>query len=131
MTDSGGLIERDLGEIGQRLREIHQRDLRIEQMLDVNQKHLAVLEPVEGSLLLFESTGLRQTGGEMSSQRLFVRSQFRFSEVFQNRKQIFEAQTQEVVPQEVARADRMSGQIHSLLAGGNKNHPSRNPLFPH
>src|SRR5262245_3464695 len=54
VTDSGGLVERDLGEIGQRLREIHQSDLRVEEMLDIDQKDLPILEPVEGFLLLLE-----------------------------------------------------------------------------
>src|SRR5262249_2702775 len=81
VTDPGGLIERDLGEIGQRLREIHKRDLRVEQMFDIDQKNLAVLEPVEDFPLLLESTRPRQTLGEPSSQRLFARSQFGFSEV--------------------------------------------------
>src|SRR5262245_14944864 len=56
VTYPGGLVESDLGEIGQRLREIHQRDLRVEQMLDIDQKDLAVLEPVEGFLPLLKST---------------------------------------------------------------------------
>src|SRR5499426_3743702 len=56
VTYPGGLVEGDLCEIGQRLREIHQRDLRVEQMLDIDQKDLAVFEPVEGFLLLFKST---------------------------------------------------------------------------
>src|SRR5262249_40573011 len=58
ITNPCGLIERDLGEVGQRLGEINQRDLRVEQMLDVNQKDLAVLEPVESPLFLFKGSGL-------------------------------------------------------------------------
>src|SRR5262245_30418680 len=81
VTDTGGFIERDLGEIGQRLREIHQRDPRVEEMIDINQKDLAVLEPDEGSHLLLESARSRQTLCEPSSQRLFARLQFCFSEV--------------------------------------------------
>src|SRR5262245_54179384 len=59
VTNPGGLVEGDLGEIGQRPREIYQRDLRVEQMLDVDQKDLAVLEPVEGFFLLLKSTRSR------------------------------------------------------------------------
>src|SRR5262249_53394111 len=54
VTESGGLVERALRANGPRLREIHQRDLRVEQMLDIDQKDLPVLEPVEGFLLLLE-----------------------------------------------------------------------------
>ena len=78
ITDPGGLIERDLGEIGQRLREIHQRDLRVEQMLDIDQKDLAVLEPVEGFLLLLKSTSSRQRARRAAVAAIVCPASIRF-----------------------------------------------------
>src|SRR5262245_4196873 len=56
-------------------------------------------------------------------------AQLCFCEVFQQRKQILEVDTKEVVPKEIARAQETCQQAHSVLSGEEGHDVVRKPFF--
>src|SRR5262245_35505258 len=52
VTDVGGFLEDHVAKVGERIREIRQRRVALNDMRRVDKKHLAVLEDVQDLLLL-------------------------------------------------------------------------------
>src|SRR5437764_15481386 len=82
--DRGGFIEYDFREIGKPLREFHQCDLWIQEMLRIDKKYPIVLEPIQDLPFFFDSRGVRKVRAEFPTQDIFVcrRLQFQLRQVF-------------------------------------------------
>src|SRR5690349_1465579 len=82
-------------------------------MFGVDKKQLAVFELVENRLFLFEVPCLPQTCVKLSC----VRPQILPGKILENGQQIFEVNTEEVVPEIITGTEQMCEHIHSTFRG--------------
>src|SRR6266478_5488347 len=113
MTDPSGFLDDDFSQVRQGMRKIRNCCRSVQQLLHIDSKDFTVLELIEDVLLFFKRRGALQPGLQLPPHRFFVE----YCEILENGEQISEMCTQEVIPEKVARPQKVSKSSHSFFAG--------------